>query len=117
MSVATVINEATLATATAATKTLVMGTSPSAFAVMWTVRDATALGDLGATDVRPVAKDGTVLPISLTPASTEAAVISGGVAVKVDYFDAPGIEKIWLSVTNGAGADRNVVVDVGYSLG
>jgi len=116
MSIATVIDEATLATATAATKTLTMGVSPGPFAVIWTVRDATAVGDLGATNVRPVAKDGTVLPISLTPTTTEAAVLSGGIAVKVDYFDVPGIEKIWLSVTNGAGADRNVVVDVGYHV-
>ena len=117
MATATVIKEPALAAAATKTKTHTLGATLGGFSVMWSVRNATAAGDLGTTLVSPVAKDGTVLPITLTPTSTEAKVLFGGIAVKVDYYDHPGIEKISLSVTNSAAAARNVVVDLVYSAG
>ena len=85
----------------------------NALVVEWTVTDATAVGDLGATSVKLYAPDGTtLLPTALTPVVVHAAVLVGSVAALVERYDITGLGKLQLSVENGAGSARDIRVDI-----
>ena len=116
MSLANIIDEPTLATATVATSDYNVQGSP--FLVISHIDDAAAVGDItGATiEVRAYARDGsTLLPNVLTPTSSEAGAFAGGVAAQMDVFDTVGYHKIQVSIEHATGGPQDVQVDVGFS--
>lgn len=81
--------------------------------VAWTQTNATALGDLGATEVRMFAP-ATVLPLPNVIAGTvvSAAVFSSPVVSKIERFDVRGLNQIRLRITNAAGSARTTKVHI-----
>jgi hypothetical protein len=81
---------------------------------MWTMTNATAVGDLGITEVRVVDPDGNVMPTALTPEVLSAAALTGSVASEVHRYDVRGIASVQLRVSNAAGAARNTKIFVNH---
>ncbi len=79
--------------------------------IAWTMTNAAALGDLGATGVQMFAPStANPLPNPIGGVSVSAATFTSPVASKIERFDVRGLSSIRLSITNAAGAARTTRV-------
>lgn len=81
--------------------------------VAWTMTNAAAVGDLGATEVRMFAPTTTLpLPSVLNVTEIGPATFTSPVVSKVQRLDVRGMNMVRLRITNAAGAARTTRVHV-----
>lgn len=85
--------------------------------VAWTVTDSAVTGDVGAATVKPFSPTdevaaGALLDIAIPATVVTATTRVGTEAVRLDRYDVRGLEKVRLSLTNGAVGTKNLVMHV-----
>lgn len=113
---ATTVHDANVAGAATATKDVAVSGMESML-VIWRVSDSAATGDLSTTSVKtflpgPAPGESDALVDVALPVTNLIAATGTAPTVKVDRYDIRGMDKVRLSLTNGAAGTKNLEMHV-----